>query len=583
MIMRIFGIIEKEISNYLSGAVPISEGYNFSQYNLVRRIMLYQNRIYPSGKVDSQKKYKYWFDIIEPRVQNERKNIDFDTKHIVVGSERKKDALAMFLINARLKQWLREKGEADELNDGIEQGSSWGNIVWKKLKDGKERVNFNNFYVINQTAKSLDDTPVIERHNMTQSDLRKKSGIWNNVDRVISECGNKTFKAVLQTSAELKETPYYEIFERNGEISEKDLFEAQNKSGGDENKYILAKIVLAGLQKGDKKDESLVLFADKIPKMPYYEYHRGPYKGRWFREGLTELLFDHQTRANEIGNQLARGLEWASKIVLRSKDRLIVNNIMTDMQSGDIIKADELTQVDLRLRNLDQLIAEWNRLMADADKISNSMEIISGEPTPSGMPFRLGALLNINANKLYDFIREKLGLSLEKMFQNWILPPLIKDMKQQTVMDLTGDEEMVKRFQEMLVQKWYARNLIALGPHSPEQAEFLKTRKLIELRKRPQAILKLEEGIFDDIKPRMRIIITGENINLRAEMESLATFISLEQDPVRRTALIEKAMRLKGVFIEDLPKSTPEQLAGGKITSEGLKETLAPPEPTLAT
>jgi hypothetical protein len=42
-------------------------------------------------------------------------------------------------------------------------------------------------------------------------------------------------------------------------------------------------------------------------------------------------------------------------------------------------------------------------------------------------------------------------------------------------------------------------------------------------------------------------------------LESLASFITLETDPVRRSALIEMAMAKKGLDISSLPKTPPVQ------------------------
>ena len=215
--MKIFSILENEINNYIQGEVPISEGYNFSQYKLTKRIMLYLNGIYPEGKLDSQGDYKYWFDIISSRIDNEVKNIDFDTKDILIYSEQKKDVFPILLLNARLKEWMRETGQAEEINEAVEEGSAWGNIVFKKVNEGYEKVDLKNFFIINQTARNLEETPVIERHILTQSDLRAKKNIWENVDEIIKNCANKYFSATLKTNIEIKETPYYEIFERNGD------------------------------------------------------------------------------------------------------------------------------------------------------------------------------------------------------------------------------------------------------------------------------------------------------------------------------------------------------------------------------
>jgi len=106
---------------------------------------------------------------------------------------------------------------------------------------------------------------------------------------------------------------------------------------GDENNFFLAKIVIAGLQK-NRMGKNTFYFAEKLTGKisDYYIYaHRGRYNGRFWRVGMCELLFDHQLRANEIGNQLARGLEWASKTIFRSEDPKVLQNIRADLDNGE--------------------------------------------------------------------------------------------------------------------------------------------------------------------------------------------------------------------------------------------------------
>src|SRR3990167_3189762 len=555
--MKIFKIIEKEIDSYLNEITYLAGNIAFSQRKLIKNIINHELRHYPYGQLDSEGDYRIWFDIISPRINAEVKNLDFDTKDILIDSDLPKDNIPNFVSNLSLKRWLRDNGQAGELNESVEQLSGWGNVVWKKIKDGYERIDLSNFYLSNVTAKTLKDTVAIERHQMNQSELRSKGGIWKNVNEVIEECGNKTFQAEKdQMVFKDTENKFYEIYERNGEISEKDLFEAQGKNGGDENKYILAKIVVAGLKKGQEKDDDkFILYADTISKMPYKEAHRGKYKGRWMREGLVELLFDCQYRANTIGNQLAKGLEWASKVIFRSSDQLIVQNVHTDMKNGEIIRSQDLQQIVLRMTGFDQLVNDWNRIIQLADAIANSYEVVTGESLPSGTPFRLAATLNINANKLFDFLREKLGLAFQELFQDWILPDLIKDLRAKEILKLTGDSDYLNRYYELVVNGWYIENLLRLPPHTKEQAEILKQNKLNEIKQRPEQLIELEEGLLDDYQPKASVIITGENLNLNSELETLSSFIALEQDPIRRTALIELAMKKKGIDVGSLPKS----------------------------
>lgn len=99
--MKISKQISQEIDSFTNNSVDISEGISFSQYKIVKRISLYQNQVYLSGKTDSQGRYKYFYDIVSSRVNSEIKNIDFDTKDVRIYGE-PKDKLATFLSNMYL-------------------------------------------------------------------------------------------------------------------------------------------------------------------------------------------------------------------------------------------------------------------------------------------------------------------------------------------------------------------------------------------------------------------------------------------------------------------------------------------------
>src|SRR3990167_6237737 len=174
--------IEDEIHGYLESTIDVGERIGYSQAKLVRRIGLFEGGTYPDGKFDSRGDYKFWYDISSPRIDAEVKNIDFDSRNVEAYSSRPNDALLDLIVNLKLREYLRNTGQAEELNSAIEEGSGWGNAVWCKIKDDYEREDLRNFYVINQTAPSLDDTPVIKRRQFTQKALREKRGVWNHVD-----------------------------------------------------------------------------------------------------------------------------------------------------------------------------------------------------------------------------------------------------------------------------------------------------------------------------------------------------------------------------------------------------------------
>lgn len=568
---NIYNTIESEITSFMSGQIEISPGVYRSQYEIVKKISRYANRQFESGSKDSLGNDKYWFDVIQSRIEGERKNIDFDTKDIFFFSEISDDSDGIYLLNLANRQWMRDNDQSLKINEAIEKFSGWGNIVWKRVKDGYElKDDFINFYVINQAAKCLDDTPVIERHMMTQSDLRKKKGVWDTkaIEEVIKNCQNSTFQTSLDGAITQDfQIPYYEIFERNGEISVAELKEAKGEKivDGDEYEFVLAKIVVAGLkqqQTGGQKNK-YVLFADEISEMPYIEAHREDYRGAWWRVGMYELLFDIQARANEIGNQIAQGLRLASKTVYRSSEvNTLAENILTDLLNGDIVKSKDLQQVETRMNGLDQLIADWNRLMDLADRLCNSYEIVQGD-SPAGQPFRLGALLNANANKLFGFMRQKIGIAVQTLFERWIIDVLIRDLKASNIIKVTGDSEYFND-----VCSYAARGIVIaeslkqMGLNgdvpSPQALEEIIRVVAEQLKGKHELLITNIKERLTGLKPRVMVVITGENINREAYLASLATFIQLEQDPVKRSLLIDEAMKKQGINIPKLNSATRE-------------------------
>ena len=129
-----------------------------------------------------------------------------------------------------------------------------------------------------------------------------------------------------------------------------------------------------------------------------------------------------------------------------------------------------------------------------------------------------------------------------------------------TVLKLTADSQYLSRYFVMIVDAWYLNNLLSLPPHPPEIGIALKQAKVQELLENKEVVVKLEKEMWADFAPRVFVVITGEQVNLASELETLKNFAALEADPVRRTALIELAMKKKGIDIDKLPKSPPQQM-----------------------
>lgn len=585
--MKILDTTTAEVSEYLFGDVEISEGVRFSEYKLKKRIMYFKNRHYPTGKITEDGDYEYWFDIIHARVNAEIKNIDFDSKHILLFSKAPvQDFSAVYVINLGMDELMWENGTAEEINSSVEEYSADGNLLFRKTSKGYEPWDMLNTFITNPTAKTVNDTDIIERFYMTQSDLRKKQDIFKNVDKVIEECGNKFFSRVENGVGEIRSKKMYEIYMRTGEISERQLFEAQDKEGGDENKYILARIIMAGIRKGATSGR-YVLFAEELKgKMSdyYVEAHRGPYKGRWFREGMYELLMDHQVRYNDITNQIARGLEWASKILFSHTDVLTLQNIRTALDNGSLIKSADIRQIEVRLQGFDQLVNDRNNIIQEANDIANSFEVVQGKNMPASTAFRTAAMMDQNASKLYVFLRQKLSIAYRRVFKEFVIPNLVKSMKMKDVLRVTGDPIFIEKFMRMSVNSWYIKNLAKIGPHDLATAEFIKETKFAEMYKVDPMIMNVKE-IWEGVLPRLYVTITGENY-LVEEVDTISSLLQYEQDPIRRAYLLDMVYAVKGIPTPPAPNPmmTPQSNPGvGQkqnqetfdVTSEEVSEPVA--------
>ena len=590
----LFKRIEAEIESYTTSKVEVSPGVFFSQYKTIRRIYKFKNRDLSGSKLNEDLSYNYYFDIIAPRADSETKNLRFDTKHILTFSQNpRKDFPVVFISNAMLKKWMSNNGEDDKLKESVEEFSANGNVGFKKVAGGYETTDALNTYITNQQAKSIEETDIIERHEMTASDINKMKS-WEHKQDVIDSLGNKSFMASDNTTPTSTTSKRYEIFEFTGEISEKEYKELTDDVGSivedDDKDYFLAKVIVAGLKKGGT-GQRFVMFIDKLSGTmeDHYIYaHRGKYEGRFWRVGMYELLIDHQIRANEIGNQLAVGLDWSSKVVFVSSDSQILSNIRADVENGDVIITKDLKQLDVRMRGMDQLIADWNRLMQDANSLSHSAEIVTGDSMPSGTPFRLGALLDQNASKMFTLLRQKITLPYRRVFKNWVLAEMIKDLTGEDVFTLIGDADVQDQLREIIVDHWYVQNLVAIGPHTREMAESIKAEKLDELRRTDPTIKNAKE-IWKNVLPRLFITITGENSDMADNIQDIVSLLEREQDPERIAFLLDSIYKIRGIPVppkrEEEPAETqltnrdPNQEQQGAPAPNQVLKNQTPPKP----
>ena len=547
--MELLSTIKAEIDKYTTESVETSGGELYSEWKLKKRIANYKARRYPTGKVNANGEIEYWFDAIQSRVNNEIKNLRIDSRFFMFWSQNPtKDFPAVYITNAALAEYMEDTGRAEELSESTEDFSADGNILLRKTDRSYEKCDMMQTFLTNTLARSVNETDIIERFTLTQSELSKRSNIYENVEEVIEKCKNTTYGATQTSSKSTKTAPQYELYRRTGEITEKAYYEAKGEKKGDANKYILAMVIVCGLTAADGKDKSeYVLFCEKLTGSMsdhFKEAHRGPYKGKWMREGLYELLLDHQTAYNELTNEIMRAIPWSTSAILASNDLQTFQNVRHGLQRGTLLKSSDIRQVQITAQTT-EAVNMRNSVLNEMDTISNSFEVVQGITPASGTPLGTTQMMNSNANKMFDFLRKKLAVPYRYVYRDFVLKDLVSDLKGKDIIRITGSDQMLEDFRKLAANVWFNSNLAIIGPHTKEMREQLIEEKVMELQQ-TDPVLKNSKEIWKEVLPRMYVTVVGEAYNT-AEIDTIMQTINLEADPVRRAFFLDYIYKSKGI------------------------------------
>lgn len=591
---RIIDIVFKEIKSYETETISLGNKV-FSQYNTLNTIVTHQNKgfLFPySGEGEDPRDY---FDIGSPIIATRVVNTDLDTKDFEPYTDNSNHLGQELLAKPLFKHFLGQTNEGQKLNELIEDGHDTGNIVVRKVNNPNNTaeiympVLLTNLYVIDTTARTLEDTVVIEKEIMNQTTLRKMKE-WSNLDKVVA-LGNMNKDDDL---------PSYEIYYRYGEISKANFNYIQNEltgkeyepKEGDDNEYIQALIVVAKAKKGKKYNgennvsQGVVVFCEElIPEVikvsnklqitkykPYEEYHSGAYKGRWLREGAREVLIPYQNNANDIKNRFREVLEQASIFVYWSQDeKIAAKNVLSSIKKGQIINTKHLAVLNNVFPNLALFANEWNGNIRDAEKALKAFEVASGESLPSSTSATAVAVQNQQVGKYYNFIQEGFGFFFSCIYKRWVIPTLLEKTSDQEKLEIIGDPEFLNEYAKALAKGKVLQSLfeIAVNGNFITQEEF---DKVVEFEaqlilKQKKKFLEMEKDYFKDVELYIRLNPTGELFNKQARVSNGLQLIQYITDAEARAKMISEIANELGFKISPQAVTPPVQPQNTSPTS----------------
>lgn len=572
---RLVSLFLTEISNYKEGTIKLSNNVEHSMYNVIQNVKTHQNRGFLTDLVVGQNDDREFYDIVTPAIETAIANIDLDTANLEPYTEFPQYLAQQYIAKSILQKFLMNTNHGVKLNEEIEQFIDDGNIIARRVEGSGEiyePVLPQNIILGDTSAKCLEDTTVIERDNINQNELFKMKG-WQQIDKVIELC-----------NAGSDQIPFYETYFRYGEMSKellgqvkKEVHGTEYNAGEDDTKTfvqtltIMVQAVTGKTRAEDSQDENtkategIIVFAEElIPKeikitsklkitryKPYESAHLGKYTGRFWRMGYREVGMPYQNRANELGNQIRRVMKVASKILFWSNDESIAGkNILSAVKNGQILKAQHLDILNNIFPNLSLFSEEWNRNINELTKALKAFEIASGESLPSSTSATAIAIQNEKIGLYYNYKREKFALWKTAVFSRWVIPDLVKDLKAQEIVEITGDSGYMEEMVDAYLNAWILKNyfkFIALngGVPTQEEIDLIKQTKKEELLKKPKLFLEMEKGFFKGVDLYITITPVSEMFNKQMKITNGLKLMEYRanpafmQDPDSRERLME--------------------------------------------
>lgn len=510
--MDITKFVKDKIELWERGNVQITEGLTFNAHQTLKKILYYTESKYESGQKDRRGKLKPFFNIVNFRVNVATRATDLDTKDIQIVADEPQFMPMSFLLQKEVYNWMKDSNFAQTLNEMGNTRAKFGGVLVKKCieqEEGEEEelelevVDWRNVIV----DPGCPDEMVIEKHYMTENELAEKDGVWDGVREAIDV---------------VRKTPAgkLEVFELTAELPE-----AYAPEGGDEYTYRIQKFIMYNKTKSGK---AVIMYHEFLDEFPYKYLAWEKVNGRLGR-GIVEDGFEAQQWTNDAVIKEKEAMELGSKVIFKSTDPNIQNNILSEVENGQIIKiaqGSDLAIANTITNNLPefrQLIQSWD---SQLEKTTSTFNAVTGETMPSGTAYRTTAILNQEATSMFDYRREEMGIFLVEIFTDWIIPYLLKKFNKAHILaaEFTPDElaAIDDSFANFEANQKVKASILAGNPiYAEDYAKLVAETKDLLKKSKDKRFLDIPKGQYKNWQPKVTILTTGEQKNKAVILESL--------------------------------------------------------------
>lgn len=520
--------------SYYQDSIAIFDGLSYSQYKTLKQVEFYTNSKYLTGNKDNLGREKPFYNIVNAKVNFATTATDLDTKDVQIISENPASFDKSFLIQKEVHNWMKESNFALTLNEIGETRARYGGVIVKKvIKDGELKLEIPEWKNLITDQVDIERGAKIEKHYMTPAEYSQIHEAFNggvSLDDVLKMATNTRRLNMMKTTK--TPTKYIVVWEIHGEFPETYLDDTK-----DENKYSNQYHIVIG----DKEKKQLHVHGEVEKESPYKYLPWRKVPGRALGVGVVEDGFEAQIWTNDAKMREKEVMEISSKVGFKTTDPKMQNNILTDLDNGFILKMSPGHDIQ-QLNTVSNAIPEFSNLVTSWDqqygKVASTFEANTGENLPSSTPFRLAVMQSQNANSLFNYRRQELGIFLTEIFTDWIIPFLVKKMNTEHILAADFSHEELKMIDESFSiseanKQFFDRILNEDEAVSQETYDQMYNANLEFIQStKGRRFLKIPKDYFKDVKSKIDIVTTGEQINKSAVLESLNNIMTtVAQNP----------------------------------------------------
>jgi len=556
--------IVKEIKtikeNYEGSTIDIVDGLPYSQYQTLRKVEFYTNSRYLNGNTDIRNRIKPFYNIINFRINVAVRATDFDTKDFQVYSENPKHYIKSMMFGKEMKNWMKRTNFAAVINEFGQVRPKYGGVVIKRVKkEGELYIQIPEWKNLLTDPVDIENGVIAERHFMTPVQIQSKMGVWNNLADNYEEV-EKVFKKSYGKGYSTGDRVC--VLEVEGEFEKE--YVTENDS---DEKYSLQRHFLL-LDHDD--NPTTCLHSEEKSSRDYMYLPWLKASGRALGIGVAEDGFEAQYAVNDTLLKEMDIMEIAARTVFWTDASTVENNLLEDLETGDILKVNPgetmqvLNSTPTSLPQLDNIRTKWDEQYSRA---TSTFEAVTGETMPSGTPFRAIAIQNQESTAMFQYRMEEAGIFWRKVFSDWIVPHLKGKLSREHILasDFTAEELQVidealatDTANKKVIEKAIAGKVTTTDDYNKlldAEKELLNVNKAVRY-------LTIPKDYFKDLEAQIDINITGEQLNKGVMFESINNMLvtisnsfnpqtgsfAILEDPVL-SKIFGKAVEMAGIGI----------------------------------